>query len=167
MTDIEMAEGPSRRGDSNSASQRSHSPYDISTSAAGHSGNASPQVTTVEPDGPTENALPPAAQEVPAGDVDRDVLPEGNPNAHSRTSITEDHLARQQEHHPPGRLEHGIYWRSPLMMIATAALGMGACVVHGVFYMILRGRPANPTDQEKYVRLVPEFPRFESHAANL
>jgi hypothetical protein len=50
------------------------------------------------------------------------------------------------------RMEHGIYWRSPFMMLLTAGFGIGACVAHHFVYMSLRGRPADPDEQQIYLR---------------
>lgn len=50
------------------------------------------------------------------------------------------------------RMEHGIYWRSPFMMLFTAGFGIGACLTHHFVYMSLRGRPADPDEQQIYLR---------------
>jgi hypothetical protein len=85
----------------------------------------------------TPIALPP-----PAKDMDGE---NGEKRQH-----TEGHLVGQQR----SELEHGIYWRSRVIMVTTAALGICCCAAHAVFYAMLRGRPANAIDQEIYIRLV-------------
>lgn len=70
-------------------------------------------------------------------------------------STVEVHFAGQQSEHEP--LERGIYRRSSFMMVTTAGIGIFGCILHAVFYLLLRGKPANPINQEIYVRQVQNF----------
>jgi hypothetical protein len=49
-------------------------------------------------------------------------------------------------------MEHGIYWRSPFVMLFMAIFGIFACVAHHCFYKRLRGTPAYPDEQQMYLR---------------
>jgi|SRR3569833_545198 len=163
MTDIEIAESaslapmlssnsPASPGDSRS--DRSRSPHDVSTATTGRSGNPStrPSSTTAESGEHREEIRLDARQDTPVRDSGSPVLSDQNMN--SQSSAAGDHVGRQEERNTLGRLEHGIYWRSPFMMMVTAFLGVSACVGHGVFFMTMRGHHADPANQEVYIRSV-------------
>jgi hypothetical protein len=114
--------------------------YPIPPADVGDGSNDDPQVVSVRPRSSLDNGSGPADQDGP-GDLNARLLA-GDLDAEKGHVHAESHHGFQ----------HGVYWRSPFMMVLTLSLGIVACFSHHVFYSKLRGLPADPVRQQIYVR---------------
>jgi hypothetical protein len=74
-----------------------------------------------------------------------------NPDAQDlpvNAGIENEHVNAEVHH----GMQHGVYWRSPFMMVLTLSLGIGICLGHHFFYNSLRGLAADPGRQQTYLR---------------